>query len=166
VDEVSLLPPEEDISLKSTRLEIIAFLSGDKEVKNSQLFGEGRKLKLRALEALLINAGSEKRDKVLARLIPELGMSVFHNLDTAFRTRFSQLVGANANVSRTDFYRIYRKSVPDPKLRRSLAERTLFVNEFQKYLKGTSKMPSFFDSIKKKPVISDDISSKKRPNVL
>ena len=156
VNEISLLPPERDINLKSTRLEVISFLSGESELKNSQLFGDGRKLKLRALEALLLSAGPEKREKVAARLIPELGISVFYSLSTDARSKFSQLVGANANVSRTEFYRIYRRSVPDPKLRRSLAERTFFINEFQKYLKGTSTMSEYFDSIKKKPAISDN----------
>ena len=156
IDGISLSPPEGDISLKTTRLEILSFLSGDREVRNSQLFDYGRRLKLRALETLLLSAGPDKRGKAAARLVPELGIAVFHHLDDAARAKFSQLVGAIANVSQTEFYRVFRKSVTDPKIRRNLVERAIFVNEFRKYLKGTSAMSDYFDGIKKKTVIHSD----------
>ena len=149
------LSHEKNLSLKSVRLEILGFLSGDKNVENSSLFADDQKLKIRALERLIIDAGPEKYDKVAARLVPELGISVFHGLDADARAEFSRLVGSRADVSRTEFYRVYRKSISDPKARRDLAERTIFLAEFSKYLKGESSLATteFFDKIKKKPAL-------------
>ena len=155
IDGISLAPSE-DVTLKSTRLEIISFLSGEREVKESLLFDEGRKLKLRALESILMNAGPEKLNKAMARLVPELGISVFHNLNTASRSEFSRLVAHRTDVPRTVFYSVYRQSVLDPGRRRSLVERTIFLDEFQKYLGGKSTIPEFFDKIKKKESLPDN----------
>ncbi len=155
IKDIAIDAGAENISLKSTRLEVINYLSGAWDLDVSQLYDQKSRLKVRAAELLYHNAGSEKAGKVLNRIVLETGAALYNKLSNEKREEFLRLIGSSADISSTEFYRIYRRRIIDPTERREVVARSFFIKGFLDYTqdKANPAISSFIDSLKKRQEI-------------
>lgn len=140
-----------EITLKSTRLNMMDYLSGKRFLAESLLCTSDRKIKIRVFQKLIDNSEPEKNDKIMARLTTAVAAALFERLDEEQHDRFSAIVGNRADVSVSDFYKVYQTRIPDDKVRRRVAERTFFLKAFNAYINGIAngETTKFFESIKR-----------------
>lgn len=155
IDSVNLKTTERGVTLKSTRLEIISFLSGDSDGEFMLLCAPHRSLSVNIIRSLFDNTDKEKHDKAYSRLLSEVGVSLYNDLSGNKLKEYRTLAGDSLNISDATFYKAYGKIVSDATVRRELIERTIFIKDFIDYIKGEIDpvKASFFDSLKKKPAL-------------
>lgn len=148
--------PKKETSLKSTRLEILDFLSGRSSGENLLLVEKNQRLNIDFVKELLNNAGPEKHDKAYSRIASELGIALYNQLPDSKRIIYRDIIGNSVNVSRANFYKAYRENIVDPDKRRRITERTLFLRDFIDYTKGETNpvITKFFDGLKKNLAIN------------
>jgi hypothetical protein len=159
VDEVDLRFPTSETTLKSTRLEALRFLNGQTMTApgSMTLCDNDRVLELRAMETL-VDAEPEKIDKIIGRVIVQVGAANFLGLSAPKKQIFRNLLGRKLNVSDLQFYKYFGRRSAGAEDKRSVLERTMFIKCFMDYLDGKASptMTEFFDSLKKKPAISEE----------
>lgn len=143
-------------TLKSTRLEILNFLSGDSDGESLMLCGHSN-LKVNSIYELFINTELEKQDKAYSRLLSEVGIMLYTGLPKGKAIEYQKLVSDAVNVSDKAFYRAYGKMITNSTMRSKIVERTIFLKDFIDYIKGEagSAKAEFFDSLKKKPALAE-----------
>lgn len=147
---VSLTQFNEDNSLAKTRLEIVDYLSGSFYTDTMTLVRGDCRLNVREIDKMIKSAGIEKEPRAIARVAAELGISLFNHLSVEERSELDTIVGSNIHISESDFYRVFRKSIPNVTERSKVMKRTVFLWEFNKYLanKPDGVLKGFFDHVK------------------
>lgn len=145
----------EDISLKSIRLEALDYFSGTSDLEQSQLYNKNFCLKVRSANALYHFAGSEKDDKAFNRLAIETGIALYNSLSYQNRETFNRIIGKNADISSNEFYEAYRRRIVNPAERRRAVLRSFFVKGFIDHLqkKNNAVLNAYYDGLKKKRVL-------------
>lgn len=143
-------------TLRTTRLEILNFLSGDSDGKDLMLCGHNN-LKVNSIHELFINTEPEKQDKAYSRLLSEVGIMLYTGLSKDKVAEYQKLIGDAANVSDKAFYRAYGKMITNSAIRSKIVERTIFLKDFIDYIKGEASpaKTGFFDSTRKKPALAE-----------
>ena len=156
VKSVNVFVSDKDLSLTSTRIEVAKYLSGG-DYKNALSLVQGNcELNLREIQRLRMAVEPEKLPRFYSRVSSELGVSLYNNLSPENHRKFTEMVKNQTAISEIDFYKIFRTRIPNPETRHKVAERTVFLREFNRYLsnKSSQEMKDFFDSIKKKVALT------------
>ena len=148
--------PQKPVTLKDTRIALLKYLSGE-EARCELLFTRDAELKLGSIRSLIDETPADKDSKIEERLSVHFALALYQSMPLERMTEFRALASAASNVSMAQFYKVYRNRITDERIRRSVAERTIFVNAFSKYLAGETPLiyNEFFDKLKKPTVLGE-----------
>lgn len=151
INGIDLSNPSGETTLKSTRLSIMEFMSGDSVSGDSLLCTHEGLIKIRVFEELLKNTEPEKYGKAVARLNAAVGEALYSRLSHEQLQDFRKLLGKKVDVSRTSFYAFFGKTIADRDTRKRIAERTFFLKAFNAYMGGkvSDNLKEYFDGLKK-----------------
>ena len=158
IKKINLSCTDKKMTLGSTRLETIRYLSGNGDGESLSLVRGDCNLNLREVKKLFEVTSPEKEPKAFSRVIAELGISLYNSLKREDYDSFLRLMGDRINISEADFYRQFKNSVSDARERQDMMGRILFLREFNTYLAGVSSgtIKEFFEGLEKKTAINGE----------